>query len=118
VSFSRAAGQAAEKRAAAFLEQRGYRIVARNYSCRMGEIDIVAEDGKTLCFVEVRMRRVDDFGSAQETITPQKLTKIVRAARHFLITKNLEQRECRFDVVTIQGDEQPRLAKDAFQADY
>jgi|SRR5579871_3766717 len=118
MSFSREAGAAAERRAADFLVERGYRIIARNYSCRLGEIDIIAEDGRVLCFVEVRMRRVDRFGTAQETITPQKLQKIVRAAHHYLVTKGMESRECRFDVVTIQGDEQPKLAKDAFQADY
>ncbi len=118
MTFSRAAGAAAEKRAAEFLVERGYKIVMRNYSCRLGEIDIIAEEGKTLCFVEVRMRKVDAYGTAQETITPQKLQRIVRAAHHYLVTKQAEGRECRFDVVTIQGDDPPKLAKDAFQADY
>jgi putative endonuclease len=118
MTFSRAAGAAAEKRAAEFLVENGYKIVVRNYTCRLGEIDIIAEDGKTLCFVEVRMRKVDAYGTAQETITPQKLKRIALTAHQFIVSRHLEQRECRFDVVTIQGDEPPKLAKDAFQADY
>ncbi len=117
MNFSRADGAAAERIAAEYLAQQGYKILHRNFTCRLGEIDLVCEEGPILCFVEVRMRRVDRYGVALETITPKKLERIVRTARYFLMKHNMEERECRFDVVTIQGGEAPELARNAFQAD-
>jgi putative endonuclease len=115
---SRAAGDAAERRAAEFLVDLGFTILQRNYTCRLGEIDLVCEQGSTLCFVEVRMRTQDRFGEAIETLTPAKLKRIALTARHYLMRHHLEQRECRFDVVTIQGGKDPVLTRDAFRADY
>lgn len=113
--MSRVAGQAAEQRAAQHLESLGYKVLHRNYTCRLGELDLVCEDRETLVFVEVRQRRVDRYGAAVETITAQKIKKLARTARHFLMRYGFEDRACRFDVVTIQGGEEPELMKDAFQ---
>jgi len=114
VSSSRSAGAEAERRAAIFLEERGFKIVKRNYSCRFGEIDIIAEERDVLCFVEVRMRKRDRYGEAIETVDAAKRRRIALAARHFLTRHQLEERACRFDVVTVCGTEEPTIIKDAF----
>jgi putative endonuclease len=96
------AGGDAEERAAMYLAERGLRIVARNYRTRFGEIDLVAEDRTTLVFVEVRLRTRDDFGDAAASVTPRKQSRIVAAARHYLLGLRREP-PCRFDVVTLDG---------------
>ena len=77
-------GESGESLAAAFLEGRGLRILSRNYRCRFGEIDLVAESGATLVFVEVRARRSDTFGGPAASITAAKRRRLVAAARHYL----------------------------------
>jgi len=116
---SRSVGQVAEQKAARFLEGLGYRILHRNYTTRLGEIDIVAEDaGGVLTFVEVRHRRRTRYGVPEETITYEKKRRLWVTARHYLVTHGAEARECRFDVVTIVGDEEPRLQIDAFRREF
>lgn len=111
-----AAGAAAERAAAVFLvEQHGYRIVDRNFRTRFGEIDLVAEDGDELCFVEVRSRSSSRYGLALETIGAEKRRRIALTARRYLVEKKLEHRACRFDVVTIQDGGRPELLRDAFE---
>ena len=95
-------GDAGEALAAAYLERRGLRILSRNYRCRFGEIDLVAESGSTLVFVEVRARRSDDFGGPGESITAAKRRRLVAAARHYLAATG--ERPARFDVVLIRGE--------------
>ena len=109
-------GESAEALAAAFLQRRGFKILTRNYRCRFGEIDLVAESGATLVFVEVRARRSADFGGAAESITAAKRRRIVAAARHYLAAAG--ERSARFDVVLVQG-EPPQLEwiADAFGED-
>ena len=102
-----ASGESAEARAAAFLEERGLRIVARNYRCKFGEIDIIAQSGATMVFVEVRARTSDQFGGAAESITAAKRKKLLAAARHYLARERAE-RVCRFDVVLLSGSA-PRI---------
>ncbi|MSP59383.1 MAG: YraN family protein [Myxococcales bacterium] len=110
----RALGNEAERRAAQHLERLGYRILERNYTCRLGEIDLVVEEGAVLCFVEVRMRTGDRHGAAVETISPAKRRHITRAAEHYLMSRGAAERACRFDVVTIDGEGAPVLIRDAF----
>ena len=98
-------GDAAESLAAAFLERQGLKILERNYSCRFGEIDIVARSGAQLVFVEVRARKSEAFGGAAGSITATKRRRLVAAARHFLARRRIE-RACRFDVVLVRGSEQ------------
>lgn len=100
-------GSRAEQTAATFLEKQGYRILERNYRCRRGEIDIVAEEGEVLCFVEVRSTESRAFGDPLETIGDAKQARIIRAARHYLATRRVDDRQVRFDVVGIVY--QPRL---------
>lgn len=97
-------GQRAENQAAHFLEQRGLAVVARNYRCRGGEIDLVCREGKTLVFVEVRLRRNPGFGGAAASITPAKQRRIVLAAQHYLTTHGSSNCDCRIDCILLDGN--------------
>lgn len=100
-------GVDAEAMAAAFLEDRGLTIVARNYRCRMGEIDLVARDGAVTVFVEVRKRASSAYGGAAASITAAKKLKLTRTARHYM-SRLSTLPQCRFDAVLIEG-EPPRI---------
>ena len=94
-------GRKGEDAAAGLLRDQGYKILARNYRCRHGEIDIVAfEDGEYV-FVEVKTRVTDEKGSGADAVTPAKQRKIVRVAQQYLVERGLEDRPCRFDVVAV-----------------
>jgi putative endonuclease len=80
---------------------RGFRIVARNVREKFAELDIVAEDGDTLCFIEVRTRSDDLLGHPAETVTLEKQRHIRRAAEAFLVKRRITPRPMRFDVATI-----------------
>lgn len=112
-------GQRAEDAAARFLSQRKLAVLARNYRCRGGEIDLVCRDGKTLVFVEVRLRRNAGFGGAAASITPVKQRRIVLAAQHYLAATGKHDRDCRFDCVLIDGADGQRIEwmRNAFSAD-
>lgn len=116
---TRARGSAAEDAAEAYLREQGYRIVERNVAGRLGEIDLVALDGETLVFVEVKARASAEFGRAVEAVGPRKQARLVRAASMFL-AQNRSQRACRFDVLGLDraadGSWQITLVRDAFQA--
>jgi putative endonuclease len=106
-------GQTAESRAEAFLQTHGLKLLARNWRCRFGEIDLVMQDGATLVFVEVRLRSRSDFGGAAASVTPAKQKKLLAAARQYLTTlKTLPP--CRFDVVALNGNAAPDWIKNAF----
>ena len=112
---TRSDGKLAERRAAKFLEEHyGYKILFMNYACRLGEIDLIAEEAGILCFIEVRSRTTSKYGEALETISGQKRRKIALTAHHFMVTKSYDNRACRFDVVTIQDRGEPQLLRDAF----
>jgi putative endonuclease len=95
-------GARAEALAAQFLMRRGLAIVARNFRTRRGEIDLVARDGATLVFVEVRLRRSDDFGGAAASITARKRERLVAAAGAYLAMLGREP-PCRFDAILMRG---------------
>ena len=99
-------GLAAEEAAARFLESRGLAIVARNYRTRFGEVDLVAREGATLVFVEVRKRSWRAWGGAAASVEARKQSRLVAAARHYLARLGAEP-ACRFDVVTWDGDPGP-----------
>lgn len=104
-----------ESRAAEFLRARGLRLLARNYRCRMGEIDLIADEGGTLVFVEVRLRRNGNFGGAAESITVRKQERLIRAAQHYL-QRLPGSPPCRFDAVISDGVNLEWI-KDAFGAE-
>ena len=97
---ARSLGAWGEGKAAAYLRRRGYRIVARNYRCRGGEIDVIARKGGVLAFVEVKLRKNGDFGEAKEFVTAQKQRRVVVAARHYLSLGG-EALQPRLDVVEV-----------------
>ena len=102
--MSRALGALAEQRAAEHLQQNGYRIVDRNWTCRGGEIDRVCLDGDTLVFVEVRARADTRHGTPLETVVDLKRRRLIRAAEIYLHVKQRQDWACRFDVVAVTGD--------------
>jgi putative endonuclease len=95
-------GAFGERLAAAHLEAKGYRIRDRNYRCREGEIDIVAQDGETLVFVEVRTRRGDALGSPAESVTATKEARLVAAATAYVQGLPEPPADQRIDVVAVQ----------------
>jgi putative endonuclease len=112
-------GKAGEEVAIQYLRQKGYQVLERNYRCRFGEIDLIARDGSTLAFIEVKTRRSQRFGPAAAAVTLEKQRHLLKASQVYL-TRNRKAHElCRFDVVTIELDADKlhiELIKDAFQA--
>jgi putative endonuclease len=107
-------GARAEDICATLLRGAGLRILARNWRCRVGEIDLVAADGDTLVFAEVRLRRGASFGGAAESVTAAKRARLVAAARHYLARR--PQVACRFDVLLLDALSPARVQwiRDAF----
>lgn len=95
-------GEKGEDIAVRYLKSRGYRIVARNYRVRLGEIDIIAEQGADLVFVEVKTRSDNSFGSPFESVTVQKQKQLSRVALEYLSRNGCQDRPARFDVVGIR----------------
>ena len=96
-----ALGNTGEDLACEELERRGYAIIARRYRRRGGELDIIARDGKTMVFVEVKAREGRAFGEACEAVTANKRRTITRLALDYLLRHRLTECACRFDVVSI-----------------
>jgi putative endonuclease len=95
-------GRWGEKRCEKFLKRKGLKNLARNFSCKTGEIDLIMVDAdKTIVFVEVKTRADESFSPSESAVTSAKKTKMLRAARYFLSIHNIENRPFRFDVVTI-----------------
>ena len=95
-------GKKGEDIATAYLKSRGYRIIQRNYKCLFGEIDIVAKDGGTIVFVEVKSRKSATFGDPQLAVGLEKQKKISRISLTYLEEKHLYPCDARFDVVAIK----------------
>jgi putative endonuclease len=100
----RGVGQEWESAAEKHLKKAGYRIRARNFRTKVGEIDFVAQDGSVLCFIEVKGRRSLRFGAPEEAVNAEKQRRIFRAAQAYLQRERLENTSCRFDVVAILDD--------------
>lgn len=98
---NKAVGAQGEELAAAFLKRLGYTIVERNFRCHGGEVDIIARDGKTLVFVEVKSRRTLAYGVPQLAVTPFKQRQISKAALTWLARHRLQESPARFDVVAV-----------------
>jgi putative endonuclease len=125
VSKDRAAraslGRAGEERAEAYLTGLGFRILARQHRCRRGEVDLVAEEGDCLCFVEVRARSPGPVGPL-ESVTVPKQRRVILAALDYLVRHGIPvtgARAMRFDVVEIhrtpEGELRPELCRNAFE---
>ncbi len=114
-SERRADGFGAERLAEDFLRKKGFRPVAANFLTRVGEIDLIMEDGPTLVFIEVKRRRNEAYGEPEESVTAAKCRKIVRAALVYLHRYRAFERLLRFDVVIVEPDGIRHLP-DAFDA--
>jgi len=106
-------GEEAERLACLYLKEQGFQVVARNWRSRFGEIDIVARDGATLVFVEVKARSGTGFGGPESAVGPEKQRRIAATAGQFMQETACEL-PARFDVVTFSGGA-PRLHRDAFR---
>ena len=103
------------------MKKKGYRILERNYICKMGEMDIVAREKDTLAFVEVKTRTTTAFGPPQLAVNLTKQMQLSKVALYFLKEKKLEDVKARFDVVAIllrPTGEEIELIKDAFDLKY
>jgi putative endonuclease len=112
-------GNLGEELAVEFLKQHGLQVQARNVRCPLGEIDLVARDGKTLVFVEVKSRFAEGYGAPQELVSRSKQRRLTLLARWYLKKHRLENQPARFDVVAISWhDARPEITwiPNAFEA--
>lgn len=110
-------GAAGERAAADFLRRHGYALLARNYRCPGGEVDVIALDGGAVVFVEVKARHGAGHGAPLESVPPWKQRRVAAAALHYLTRHALLERDVRFDVVGVWlGGDAPvcELVRDAF----
>ncbi len=115
----RSIGEKNEELAVRFLEKKGYKILARNYRIPVGEIDIVGKQGDCLCFIEVRSRQSEKFGSPADSIDFRKRQHLIRTAQGYLQSKRWEG-EARFDVIAITyryGKPEIELIQNAFEVE-
>ena len=115
-------GEKGEELTVSFLQERGYRIVANNFRSPLGEVDLVAQEGDTTVFVEVKTRRSLAYGVPQESVTSMKQAQILKTALIYLKKNNLGNGNYRFDVVSVvigpDGEVKSiELIKDAFEPD-
>ena len=113
-------GQVAEEKALDYLTDKGLKLVIRNYTCRLGEIDLIMRDKEYLVFIEVRSRVSIRFGGGAASITYAKRQRIINTTSHYLIKHQLHDKyPLRFDVISIDGRSGSiSWLKDAFGADY
>lgn len=113
-------GESSEQQAFEYLLAQGLKPVTRNYRCRFGELDLIMRDANSLVIVEVRYRKSDTYGSALESITTRKQSRIIAATHCYLAANPQATASCaqwgiRFDVVAISGNNQLEWIKNAFQ---
>ena len=110
-------GKEGEEAAVDFLEKQGYKILERNFKNKLGEIDVVARDKKTLCFIEVKTRTSLKFGYPQEAVTKSKQKQLNKVALSYLKQYNLIDNPARFDIISVIIDQNKTdivIIKDAF----
>jgi putative endonuclease len=104
-------GTRGEELARRFLQQNGYEILECNYRCRWGEIDIVAQDGDEVVFLEVRSRRSADYGTPEESLTAAKLRRLLATAQHYLQQRGKGEINWRIDLVSVHLGRDYRLQR-------
>lgn len=113
-------GKQAEELAQLFLIRNGFKLLYKNFFCRLGEVDLIMRNASTLLFVEVKMRSSTQFGLAHEAVTQKKQQKLFQTSQYFL-QKNpeLQHLPCRFDVIAFHHlKETPIWIQNAFQINY
>jgi len=118
--FNKETGNLGEKISENFLIESGYTILDKNFRCKIGEIDIIAKDGNYICFVEVKTRYGDLFGSPCESVTYSKQQKISKVAQMYIMKKRLFKFFFRFDVIEVILNKEDdsfsiKFIKNAFQ---
>lgn len=103
--FNKITGDIGEIKAQNFLKKKKYKLLETNYSCALGEIDIIALQKDVIVFVEVKTRTSEDFGRPCEAVTPYKQNKIRSVASYYLMLKGWTERNARFDVIEVLDDE-------------
>lgn len=117
---NRLLGAYGEQAAISYLETQGYKILQKNYRCKLGEIDIIAADGDTMAFIEVKTRRSEKFGQPCDSVNYRKQNQIVKTAMCYISQRNLTDWMSRFDVVEVligmgENIKSIRLIKNAFE---
>ena len=102
-------GAKGERLALQFLRQKGYKIISKNFSCRFGEIDIIARQRKTTVFIEVKTRTSRNFGLPQEAVGREKTKHLLRCAQFYINNYANPEAEFRFDLVAIVLDKKPEV---------
>ncbi|MBS3906618.1 MAG: YraN family protein [Syntrophaceae bacterium] len=113
----KALGKKGEEIALRFLKKNGYRILEKNYVCKMGEMDIIAKEKDALVFIEVKTRTSTEFGPPQLAVNSRKQRQLSKVALNYLNEKRLKDVKARFDVIAIllrQKGEEIELIRDAF----
>ncbi|OGR05867.1 MAG: YraN family protein [Deltaproteobacteria bacterium RIFOXYD12_FULL_50_9] len=115
-------GKQGETLACVYLKKSGYNIISTNYRCKLGEIDIIAEESGTLVFVEVKCRASTAFGEPYEAVTKRKMSQMSRVALEYMSCNKLFGRMARFDVVSIKflqaSQPEIELIRNAFDVNY
>ncbi|MCK5829395.1 MAG: YraN family protein [Methylococcales bacterium] len=106
-------GDRSEQAAYHYLIQQGLLLIEKNYRCKHGELDLIMRDGKTLVVVEVRFRNSNKYGSAEESITQAKQSRIIATTQHYLQLSKINS-AIRFDVIAISKDDNINWIKNAF----
>ena len=104
-------GRWGEQLAAKYLESHGYKVLDRNWRCLRGEIDLVAEEGDVLVFVEVKTRRGREYGTPEEALTRTKAKRLLELGQHYMLERDLEDVEWRVDLVAVELDRQGKLLR-------
>lgn len=113
-------GREGEDKACSYLKKLGYRIIERNFKTNFGEIDIVARHKKCTVFVEVKARKSDSFAMPEENVGLKKQRRIIKSAEVYLLERGLYETECRFDVVSLTGEDsraEIKLIRNAFETE-
>ena len=118
---TREIGRKGEDAAVRYIERKGYKIVERNFTCTLGEMDIIALDGKTLCFIEVKTVSGKTYGPPEIAVNASKQSKLSKVALTYLNQNHLHDTRARFDVIGVTlspRGERVELIKDAFELRY
>ena len=94
-------GRDGEDFAVYYLEEHGYKILQRNFACKLGEIDIIAFDGKTIVFFEIKSRTSSEYGLPAEAVNTKKIKHMLKTAQYYLYKNNLECNDIRIDVIEV-----------------
>ena len=107
-----------ENIACKYLKKQKYKIKEKNYRSRFGEIDIIAKDSDTLCFIEVKSRSRTDYGLPEEFVDKRKQEKLIKTAQAFISQNNIQNQNMRFDIVSVNlNNSECRILKNAFEID-